>query len=149
MYTSEHVALGLDLDQVKNTVWALYSRAQILWNSCMRMRQLMDASNNKPSHSSNMDEFGYYRLASPRVQSMDLLSDSEVSTFALQAWFQAQEIEDALDAHNCSLERAFMFQGRELLHRYFFRFLLEHFSSMSVQHSTIGYSRFQSLCTIP
>ena len=69
----------------KETVWALYMRTMLLWHSCVRMR--WDASQG----------------------------DAEKAQFAVAAWLEADKIEQALDAHTCGIERAFLFQGREYL----------------------------------
>ncbi len=69
----------------KASVWALYTRAMLMWNSCIRMRA--DGS----------------------------LPDSEKAAFAVAAWREIDAIEDALQRHTCGIERSFLFQGRELL----------------------------------
>lgn len=69
----------------KDTIWALYDRAFILWHGCNNMRN--DVSR----------------------------SQEEKTQFAMLAWHAADKIEKALNAHTCDLERAFVFQGREYL----------------------------------
>jgi hypothetical protein len=69
----------------KNTVWALYLRAMLLWNVCVRMRQ--DAS----------------------------ISHFDKRDFAMRAWIETEAIEEALQWHTCSVEKAFVFHGREIL----------------------------------
>ncbi|KAI9058380.1 hypothetical protein FKP32DRAFT_1581766 [Trametes sanguinea] len=69
----------------KDSVWALYIRAMLMWNSCVRMRG--DSS----------------------------LPDSEKANFAMSAWKEIDAIEQALKRHSCGIERSFLFQGRELL----------------------------------
>ncbi|KAI0822302.1 hypothetical protein BC628DRAFT_1327700 [Trametes gibbosa] len=69
----------------KDSVWALYARAMLMWNSCIRMR------------------------ADPS------LPDFEKAAFAVEAWKEIDAIEDALKRHTCEIERSFLFQGRELL----------------------------------
>ncbi|KAI0771263.1 hypothetical protein BD413DRAFT_476321 [Trametes elegans] len=69
----------------KNSVWALYMRAMLMWNSCIRMRA--DAT----------------------------LPDAEKAQFAVAAWEEIDAIEGALRRHTCGIERSFLFQGRELL----------------------------------
>ena len=69
----------------KDSVWALYMRAMLMWNSCIRMRA--DGS----------------------------LSDADKAHFALTAWTEIDVIEEALNRHTCGIERSFLFQGRELL----------------------------------
>ena len=63
-------------------------RAMLLWNSCIRMRA--DGG-------------------SPR------LADAEKAQFALKAWTEIDAIEGLLGRHSCGVERAFLFQGREML----------------------------------
>lgn len=69
----------------KDTVWALYLRAMLLWNACVRMR-----------HDTR-------------------ISDLDKSDFAMRAWFETEAIERALQRHTCSIERASLFHGREIL----------------------------------
>ena len=69
----------------KDSVWALYMRAMLLWNSCIRLRT--DTS----------------------------LADTDKAQFALAAWTEIDAIEEALERHTCGIERSFLFQGRELL----------------------------------
>lgn len=71
----------------KESVWALYSRAMLLWNSCLRMRG-------------------------------DDASDSDKAAFAVNAWIESTAIEEALDAHTCMCDQAFLYQGREFLFMY-------------------------------
>ncbi|KAH9922814.1 uncharacterized protein BXZ73DRAFT_91534 [Epithele typhae] len=70
----------------KESVWALQVRTMLLWNSCVRLRAEPDA-----------------------------LADADKTRFAAAAWAEAEAIEDALGAHACGIERAYLFQGRELL----------------------------------
>ncbi|KAI0335882.1 hypothetical protein GY45DRAFT_1239777 [Cubamyces sp. BRFM 1775] len=69
----------------KDSVWALYVRAMLMWNSCIRVR----ADTTMP--------------------------DAEKAQFALAAWREIDAIEEALKRHTCGIERSFLFQGRELL----------------------------------
>lgn len=69
----------------KDSVWALYMRAMLMWNSCSRMRSEPDSS------------------------------DADKAQFALTAWAEIDAIEEALGRHTCGIERSFLFQGRELL----------------------------------
>ncbi|KAI0372180.1 hypothetical protein BV20DRAFT_940530 [Pilatotrama ljubarskyi] len=69
----------------KDSVWALYIRAMLMWNSCIRMRA--DTT----------------------------LPDAEKAAFAVAAWREIDAIEEALKRHTCRIERSFLFQGRELL----------------------------------
>ncbi|OCH85582.1 hypothetical protein OBBRIDRAFT_858538 [Obba rivulosa] len=69
----------------KESVWALYMRTMQLWHTCVRMRG--DAS----------------------------MSDADKAQFAVATWLELDGIEEALGRHNCSVERAFLFQGREYI----------------------------------
>ncbi|KAI0754986.1 hypothetical protein C8Q80DRAFT_1142298 [Daedaleopsis nitida] len=69
----------------KDSVWALYMRAMLMWHSCILMRG--DAN----------------------------LSHADKAQFALTAWTEIDAIEEALNRHTCDIERSFLFQGRELL----------------------------------
>jgi hypothetical protein len=69
----------------KDTVWALYNRAMLLWNACVRIRH--DTS----------------------------ISELEGRDFAMHAWMETEAIEKALGQHTCGIERAFMYHGREFL----------------------------------
>ncbi|KAL4250671.1 hypothetical protein ABKN59_005386 [Abortiporus biennis] len=69
----------------KDTVWALYMRAMLLWHSCIRMR--WDAT----------------------------YIDADKAQFAVGAWLEIDRIEASLSKHTCNIERAFLFQGREYL----------------------------------
>ncbi|RPD77848.1 hypothetical protein L226DRAFT_504311 [Lentinus tigrinus ALCF2SS1-7] len=69
----------------KDSVWALYMRAMLMWNSCIRI-------------CTNSD-----------------LSDADKAHFAPIAWAEIDAIEEALRRHTCDIERSFLFQGRELL----------------------------------
>ncbi|KAJ8501969.1 hypothetical protein ONZ51_g330 [Trametes cubensis] len=72
----------------KDSVWALYVRAMLMWNSCIRVR----ADTTMP--------------------------DAEKAQFALAAWREIDAIEEALKRHTCGIERSFLFQGRELLFKH-------------------------------
>ncbi|KAL0069865.1 hypothetical protein AAF712_003135 [Marasmius tenuissimus] len=69
----------------KDSVWALYDRCVLLWNSCAKMR------------------------GNPSVR------ESERADFAVRSWMEAENIENALNKHTCGIERAFIFAGREYL----------------------------------
>jgi len=69
----------------KSTVWALYLRAMLLWNACVRMRQ--DGG----------------------------VSDFDKRDFAMRAWIETEAIEEALEWHTCNVEKAFVYHGREIL----------------------------------
>ena len=72
----------------KDTVWALYLRAMLLWNACLRVRD--NAT----------------------------ISDHDKSEFAIRTWMETEAIEKALQQHTCGIERAFMYNGREFLFKY-------------------------------
>ena len=72
----------------KDTVWALYLRAMLLWNACVRMR-----------HNTTT-------------------GDLDMSVFAMRTWMETEAIEEALNQHTCGIERAFFFHGREFLFKY-------------------------------
>ncbi|KAI9464587.1 hypothetical protein BJY52DRAFT_1114909 [Lactarius psammicola] len=80
-----HSQAHLDSRGGKDTVWALYLRAMLLWNACVRMRH--DAT----------------------------ASDHDRTEFAMRTWMETEAIEKALQQHTCGIERAFMFHGREFL----------------------------------
>jgi hypothetical protein len=42
-------------------------------------------------------------------------NDAEKARFGMAAWLEVDALEEALNNHNCGLERAFLFQGREYL----------------------------------
>ncbi|KAF8271585.1 hypothetical protein EI94DRAFT_1720098 [Lactarius quietus] len=69
----------------KDTVWALYLRAMLLWNACLRVR------------------------CDPTF------SDDYRAEFAMRTWMATEAIEKALQQHTCGIERAFMYHGREFL----------------------------------
>ncbi|KAI0319632.1 hypothetical protein OF83DRAFT_1054671 [Amylostereum chailletii] len=69
----------------KESVWALYLRAMLLWHSCLRLRN--DAH----------------------------VPENEKADFAMRAWLESEAIEDSLNRHKCGIERAFLFYGREYL----------------------------------
>jgi hypothetical protein len=72
----------------KNTVWALYLRAMLLWNGCVRVR-----------HDTG-------------------ISDHDRRDFAMRAWIETEVIERALQRHTCRVEGASMYHGREILFKY-------------------------------
>jgi hypothetical protein len=68
--------------------------------------------------TADMAEAGLYSLYStsgPYERRAISVSEAEIAEFTVKAWIQTQEIEDALDAHTCNLERAYLFHGREHL----------------------------------
>ncbi|CCA67447.1 hypothetical protein PIIN_01278 [Serendipita indica DSM 11827] len=102
---------------MKNTVWALYARAQLLWLACLRMRQTPGPADLIPLPGTQPDELNLYAspAGSPREITAGGSSSADLTAFAMHAWMQTQEIEDALNSHTCNLERAFIFHGREYL----------------------------------
>ncbi|CDO76931.1 hypothetical protein BN946_scf185006.g13 [Trametes cinnabarina] len=75
----------LTLASSKDSVWALYMRALLLWHSCLRMR--CDAT----------------------------LCDANRAQSALRAWLEIDHIENLLDRHSCIVETGFVVQVREIL----------------------------------
>ncbi|CAE6516745.1 unnamed protein product [Rhizoctonia solani] len=70
----------------QESVWALYGRAMLLWNSCLMLRK-----------------------KSARM------TDAQRAEFAVNVWLETNTIEEALNRHTCSFERNSLFQGREYL----------------------------------
>ncbi len=68
-----------------NNVWTLYLRSMLLLHSCVRKRA--DVSMN----------------------------DFERAQFAMNAWLEIDELEDALNKHTCDLERNLGYQAREMI----------------------------------
>ncbi|KAG1822857.1 uncharacterized protein BJ212DRAFT_1264145 [Suillus subaureus] len=69
----------------KDTMWALIHRTMLLWHSCLQIRRTPSAN------------------------------EAEMARFGVDAWLEADALEQAFDAHTCDLERTFLFQGREFL----------------------------------
>ncbi|KAG6335686.1 hypothetical protein ID866_3392 [Astraeus odoratus] len=69
----------------KDSIWALYCRSMLLWCFC-----------------------------TGRLRKNTFASE-ETSDLALQAWREAQEIEDALDMHTCNLDMALLYMCREFV----------------------------------
>ncbi|CAE6451542.1 unnamed protein product [Rhizoctonia solani] len=70
----------------QESVWALYGRAMLLWNSCLMLRK-----------------------KSARM------TDAQRAEFAVNVWLETNTIEEALNRHTCSFEQNSLFQGREYL----------------------------------
>ncbi|KAF8682552.1 chromatin disassembly [Rhizoctonia solani] len=70
----------------QESVWALYGRAMLLWNSCLMLRK----------KSAQM-------------------TDAQRAEFAVNVWLETNTIEEALNRHTCSFEQNSLFQGREYL----------------------------------
>ncbi|KAI0643017.1 hypothetical protein C8Q79DRAFT_981220 [Trametes meyenii] len=68
-----------------NNVWALFVRAMLLWHTGIRIRS---------------DRF---------------IQDFQRAQFAIDAWLEAEAIEDALNQHTCGLEQRLAYQAREFL----------------------------------
>lgn len=64
------------------SVWALYGRAMLLWNSCLMLRK----------KSTQM-------------------TDAQRAEFAVNVWLETNTIEEALNRHTCEFERNSLFQG--------------------------------------
>lgn len=69
----------------KDTMWALIHRTMLLWHSCLQIRCTPSAN------------------------------EAEMARFGVDAWLEADALEQAFNAHTCDLERTFLFQGREFL----------------------------------
>ncbi|KAK7048512.1 Zn(2)-C6 fungal-type domain-containing protein [Favolaschia claudopus] len=69
----------------KDTIWALYDRAFLLWHACIKIRNDTAAPVADKGH------------------------------FAIKAWLEADAIEEALNRHTCGIERAFVYLGREYI----------------------------------
>ncbi|KAJ3566110.1 hypothetical protein NP233_g7198 [Leucocoprinus birnbaumii] len=86
LFSGESIARSPSLStSSKDTVWALQDRCFLLWHACIRMR--MDPA----------------------------VSDATKAQFATKAWLEADALEAALNRHNCSIERAFIYQAREYI----------------------------------
>lgn len=85
LFPGESLMPAASSDLAKETVWALYMRAMLLWHSCVRMRLEPEADETAIAH------------------------------FAVGAWLEIDRIEEALSRHTCNIERAFLFQGREFM----------------------------------
>ncbi|EAU85892.2 hypothetical protein CC1G_02915 [Coprinopsis cinerea okayama7 len=88
LFSGESVARSPSLSgqqSSKDTVWALFDRAFLLWHGCIRMRNNARAS------------------------------DTDKAQFAVKAWIEADALEQALNKHTCAIERAFIFQAREYI----------------------------------
>ncbi|KAF8967057.1 hypothetical protein BDZ97DRAFT_1804957 [Flammula alnicola] len=87
LFSGESVARSPMLSNYssKDTIWALHDRSFLLWHGCIRMR------NNKTA------------------------ADTDKAQFALRAWLEADALEQALNRHTCSIERAFIYQAREYI----------------------------------
>ncbi|KAG8714331.1 hypothetical protein FRC11_008894, partial [Ceratobasidium sp. 423] len=70
----------------QESVWALYGRVMLLWNSCLMLRK-----------------------KSARM------TYAQRAEFAVNVWLETNTIEEALNRHTCSFERNSLFQGREYL----------------------------------
>ena len=69
----------------KQTIWALFDRAFLLWHGCLKMR-----NDNK-------------------------VAEVDKAHFAVKAWLEGDALEQALNKHTCSIERSFIFQAREYI----------------------------------
>lgn len=64
------------------SVWALYGRAMLLWNSCLILRK-----------------------------SALRMTEAQRAEFAVNVWLETNTIEEALNRHTCAFERNSLFQG--------------------------------------
>ena len=101
----------------KNTVWALYLRAMLLWNGCVRMRNDTGIS-----------------------------CDYDRSDFAMRAWIETEAIEKALQWHTCRGEGSFMYHGREILFKYVARSPKLHPSKPSPPQTDFGTDNSTRMC---
>jgi hypothetical protein len=101
-----------------DTIWALYARAQLLWHSCLRMRQAeaigYEANNELEyycDHGLHHDPIG----DSGRPGGTGSQSTGVMAQFAVRAWLETVEIEKKFNSHTCATEKTFLFHGREFL----------------------------------
>ncbi|KAF8189129.1 hypothetical protein K438DRAFT_1593593 [Mycena galopus ATCC 62051] len=80
-----HSAALVHPPSTKDTIWALYDRAFLLWHACIKMRN----DNSAPV--------------------------TDKGQFAIKAWLEADGIEETLNKHTCGIEKAFIFLGREYI----------------------------------
>lgn len=66
----------------QESVWALYARAMLLWNSCLMLRK-----------------------------SAERMTEAQRAEFAVNVWLETNTIEEALNRHTCAFERNTLFQG--------------------------------------
>ncbi|PCH40106.1 hypothetical protein WOLCODRAFT_98280 [Wolfiporia cocos MD-104 SS10] len=72
-------------EAAKESVWSLYVRSMLLWNSCVRMR------------------------------SDPTMSNADKSQYAMDTWLEINAIEEAFSRHSCEIERTFLFVSRDYL----------------------------------
>ncbi|KAI6040220.1 hypothetical protein EDC04DRAFT_2567248 [Pisolithus marmoratus] len=83
---SERGSSDLKAQSPKDSIWALYCRSMLLWNFC-----------------------------TTRLRQNTFTTD-ETSDIALQAWREAQEIQDALDSHRCGLDMTLLYMCQEYVY---------------------------------
>ena len=71
----------------KESVWAIYCRSMLLWNSCSY------------------------------IQRNETLTTDQRASFAISAFQETREIQDALDMHVCNLDTGLMYVCREYLYK--------------------------------
>jgi hypothetical protein len=86
---------GEALGSGKESVWALYLRAMLLWHSCVQHQQQQQHSGVSVDNDST--------------------AAANNASFAMRAWLETEAIERALNAHTCNVERALIYYGREYL----------------------------------
>ena len=69
----------------RNTPWSLNHRAMLLWHSCLRMRNIVDAS------------------------------EVERARYGVNAWLEADALEKEFSSHTCGLLKPYFHNGREYL----------------------------------
>ncbi|KAI6030940.1 hypothetical protein F5J12DRAFT_804084 [Pisolithus orientalis] len=84
LFPAEAMISRYEAHWVRDTVWALNYRTTLLWHSCLRL------------------------LRDPNV------SEADRARFGVNAWLEADILEQALDSHTCGMESSY-YQGREYL----------------------------------
>ncbi|KAG9316797.1 hypothetical protein JVU11DRAFT_2861 [Chiua virens] len=83
---SERGSTDHKMQSAKDSMWALYCRSMLLWNFC----------------TTRLRKNTYSR--------------DHTSELALEAWQEAQEIQNALDSHTCNLDMALLYMCREYVY---------------------------------
>jgi hypothetical protein len=113
---------GESVDQqthdTKDTVWAIYTQAQLLWLACLRVRESRTHSISETELCTREDEQFLYTGSTLAGSRKDSGSNTDWAAFAMRAWLKTEEMDAALSNHACGLERAFLFVGREYLSRH-------------------------------
>lgn len=99
----------------KQTIWALFDRAFLLWHGCTKMR------NDKK------------------------IAEMDKAHFAVKAWLEADALEHALNKHTCAIERSFIFQAREYIFKYALQPVCRALSNELLKHPNVHFVRVQAL----